>query len=483
MPNVKIKQKEKNKMPIKKLDRKTIYKTKLKNNLISIKEKTSTNESEDNSPNNYSINRISKETRIVADKTINKLNQYGKNATRETAQNIKKGTQKIKQRIEKRSIKQAEKTAKQNIKTVQKTIKKAEQTGKTTYKTTKKTIKGVYKTGKRTAKATVKGAKKTYQVAKATAKATSKGIKLAVKATITTLKAIIATAKTIIAAIIAGGWVAVIIIIVICLIALVCSSIFGIFFSSEDGVGTKTMSSVISEINIEFTNKITDIQKENEHDEYEIKSNRAEWKDILCVYTVLISNGDEATDVITLDDNKINKLKSVFWEMNLITSKVETQEKEIETTDDKGNTKKEKVKRKILYIDIQKKSVEEMIIKYDFKSKQIEQLAELQKDEYNYMWSYVLYGSSAGSNDIVQVALAQVGNIGGQPYWSWYGFNERVEWCACFVSWCANECGYIESGVIPKFAGCESEGVSWFKTCGLWQEQGYTPKARRHYIF
>ena len=99
------------------------------------------------------------------------------------------------------------------------------------------------------------------------------------------------------------------------------------------------------------------------------------------------------------------------------------------------------------------------------------------------MWSSVVYGSSVGSNDIVQVALAQVGNVGGQPFWSWYGFNSRVEWCACFVSWCANECGYIEAGIIPKFAGCESEGVSWFKTCGLWKDGGYTPKTRRYYIF
>ena len=92
------------------------------------------------------------------------------------------------------------------------------------------------------------------------------------------------------------------------------------------------------------------------------------------------------------------------------------------------------------------------------------------------MWSYVLYGSAIGSNDIVQVALSQVGNIGGQPFWSWYGFESRVEWCACFVSWWANECGYITAGTIPKFSSCQSEGVTWFKTCGLWQERGYTPK-------
>ena len=62
----------------------------------------------------------------------------------------------------------------------------------------------------------------------------------------------------------------------------------------------------------------------------------------------------------------------------------------------------------------------------------------------------------------------------GQPYWSWYGFSSRVEWCACFVSWCANQCGYIEAGVIPKFAGCRN-AVNWFQERGQWQDRYYTP--------
>lgn len=60
------------------------------------------------------------------------------------------------------------------------------------------------------------------------------------------------------------------------------------------------------------------------------------------------------------------------------------------------------------------------------------------------------------------------------PYWSWYGFGSRVEWCACFVSWCANECGYIDIGVIPKFAGCVN-GVSWFKERGQWADGSFEP--------
>lgn len=65
--------------------------------------------------------------------------------------------------------------------------------------------------------------------------------------------------------------------------------------------------------------------------------------------------------------------------------------------------------------------------------------------------------------------------LGGESYWSWYGFNSRVEWCACFVSWCANECGYIENGVIPKFASV-NVGIDWFKDRAQWADNGYTPE-------
>ena len=103
-------------------------------------------------------------------------------------------------------------------------------------------------------------------------------------------------------------------------------------------------------------------------------------------------------------------------------------------------------------------------------------MAELLDDENNSLWSQVLYGITGGDGEIVTVALSQVGNIGGEPYWSWYGFGSRVEWCACFVSWCANECGYIEAGVIPKFAACASQGVPWFQERGLWQDNSYEPR-------
>ena len=75
---------------------------------------------------------------------------------------------------------------------------------------------------------------------------------------------------------------------------------------------------------------------------------------------------------------------------------------------------------------------------------------------------------------IVDVALSQVGNIGGEPYWSWYSFNNHVEWCACFVSWCADQCGYLDSGTYPKFSGCVF-GMQWFKQRGLWLDGSAEP--------
>lgn len=79
-----------------------------------------------------------------------------------------------------------------------------------------------------------------------------------------------------------------------------------------------------------------------------------------------------------------------------------------------------------------------------------------------------------GGDAIVDVALTQVGNVGGEPYWSWYGFSNHVEWCACFVSWCADQCGYLDSGAYPKFSGCVF-GMQWFQQRGLWLDGSAEP--------
>ena len=80
------------------------------------------------------------------------------------------------------------------------------------------------------------------------------------------------------------------------------------------------------------------------------------------------------------------------------------------------------------------------------------------------------------NHKIVEVARSQIGNVGGEPYWSWYGFESRVEWCACFVSWCANECGYIDRGAVPKFALC-SDGMNWLRAKEQWLDGAQMPSS------
>ncbi|AYV95657.1 CHAP domain-containing protein [Fusobacterium necrophorum] len=88
-------------------------------------------------------------------------------------------------------------------------------------------------------------------------------------------------------------------------------------------------------------------------------------------------------------------------------------------------------------------------------------------------------GTRPGNPELVNLAKKQVGNVGGYPYWSWYGFNGRVEWCACFVSWCYNKAGKSE----PRFAGCQSQGVPWFTSRGQWGARGYKNIAPGDAIF
>jgi hypothetical protein len=395
--------------------------------------------------------------------------QSVKTADREvqTIKTVERGEKTIKQ--------SARSTGKATVKTTQKSIKTAEQTARTAIKTSQTTAKVAQKSAQAAAKASHRAA----QAARAAAKATAAGIKAAAKATAAAVKAIIAATKALVAAIAAGGWVAVVIIVIICLIGLIVASCFGIFFSGEDTGTGQTMQTVVREINEDYENQLDTIKANISYDVLEMSGSRAVWPEVLSVYAVkTTTDPDNAMDVATVDDARKAILKDIFWQMNEISSRTETNtETVIEESDDgNGNIVETTttVTRTTLYITVSHKTAEEMADHFDFNADQRAQLAELLAEENNSLWAAVLYGIGVSDDAIVAVALSQVGNIGGEPYWSWYGFEDRVEWCACFVSWCANECGYIDNGIIPKFAGCVN-GVQWFKDRGQWADNSIEP--------
>ncbi len=376
-----------------------------------------------------------------------------------------------------RTIKQtARTTGKAAVKSSKRTIKTAERTSKSAIKTAQATAK----TAEKSAKAAAKASQKAAQAARVAAKTAAEAAKVAAKAVATTVKAIIAAVKSLVAAIAAGGWVAVVAIVIICLIGLLVASCFGIFFSGEDTGTGQSMPTAVREINQEYEDRLEKIKANNSHDTLEMAGSRAVWPDVLAIYSVkTTTDPDNAQEVASMDDGKKALLKEVFWAMNEISYRTEshTTTSTVEAADEDGNIVTEEVEETVttLYITVTHKTVDDMALQYGFNEEQKAQLAELLSEENRSLWSSVLYGIGIGDGEIVTVALSQIGNVGGQPYWSWYGFGSRVEWCACFVSWCANECGYIDAGVIPKFAGCVT-GVQWFRDRGLWMDNAAEPR-------
>lgn len=374
-----------------------------------------------------------------------------------------------------KTVKQASSTVKGTIKTASKSIKTAEKTAKASIKTTQQAAKAA----QRTAQATARAARAAAHATRAAAKAAVTAAKVAAKATIAAVKAIIAATKALIAAIAAGGWIAVLVIVIICLIGLLIGSCFGIFFSGEDSGSGYTMQNVVQEINDDYQQQIDTTKANLSYDVLEMSGSRAVWPEVLAVYAVkTTTDPDNPQEVATMDDGKKAILTDIFWEMNQISSRAETRTETVitETDDGHGNIVETEttVTQTYLYITVSHTTAEEMAAQYGFNEEQKEQLAELLAEENRSLWSAVLYGIYTEDGAIVSVALSQVGNVGGEPYWSWYGFSGRVEWCACFVSWCANECGYIDTGIIPKYAGCVN-GVQWFKDRGQWLDGSAEP--------
>lgn len=375
----------------------------------------------------------------------------------------------------KKTIKTVEKTTAKSVKTEKRLVKTSERTAKNAIKTSNE----AGKVGEMSAQAAAKEAQKVAQAARETAKSATARVKASAKAVAATLKGIISASKSLIASLAVGSSVAGLVVVIIMLVALIACSVFGIFFSGEDSGTGMTMRTVVREINEDYDNRLEAEKASVAYDMLEMSGSRAVWKEVLAVYAVKVNTDpDDPLEVATVDDIKKRLLSDIFWEMNEISSHSETESETVvtETDDGEGNIigTESTVTTTTLYIVVSHKTADEMAEQYGFNQEQKDYLAELLRDENNSLWAAVLYGIAYSDDQIVTVALSQVGNDGGTPYWSWYGFSSRVEWCACFVSWCANECGYIDNGMIPKYAGCVW-GVQWFKDREQWIDNSAEP--------
>ena len=268
---------------------------------------------------------------------------------------------------------------------------------------------------------------------------------------------------------------------VVVLIGGLLASPLGLFFSAE-AEGEMTLQQAMARLNTEFSDRITEIENSVAHDEVQQSGQRAVWKEILTIYAVKTTTDPEnPLDAMTMDEDHFAVLQKIFWDMNTIDYATENYTEEVtvevpseDSTDEDGvNEETQTVEKTRLLITISSKTAQQMAEEYGFNKEQLGYVTELLSEEYAELWT-MLSVPGVGSNDIVAVALSQVGNVGGQLYWSWYGFGSRVSWCACFVSWCGDQCGYIDAGILPKFSYCDT-GVEWFKSRGQWQGRNYVP--------
>jgi murein DD-endopeptidase MepM/ murein hydrolase activator NlpD len=332
-----------------------------------------------------------------------KISQNAQKSLSEAKRTLFQTKQAGKQAI--RTAKQADKGVKVGVKGTVKTVKKSVKTAEKSAKVAVKTTKQTAKAAQQSAKAAAKAAKAAAQAAKAAAKTAVQAAKLAVKATIAMVKAAIAAIKGLVAIIAAGGWIAVVVIIVICLIGLLVGSIFGIFFSGEDSGTGRSMPAVVQELTTEFYNKVEDIKAENTYDALDMDTMAINWSQVLAVYAVKVNTApDNPAEVATLDDSKVEQLRNVMNDILTLNSstKTESHERTVTTENSDGTTTEttETVTITTLTITLSHKTADEMATQYGFSQTQIDQMHELLSPEYDNLWAALLGGYSNGKGEI-----------------------------------------------------------------------------------
>ena len=363
-------------------------------------------------------------------------------------------------------------TAKGSVKTAERGVKTAQATSKATIKTAEQTAKAT----KEAAKASAKAAQKAAQAAKATAKATAEATKTAVRATIAAVKAIIAGTKALISALIAGGWVSVVIILIVVLLG--CAvSLFG------GGGGSNAYTPVSAEVEA-YEPLIQKYAKQYGIPEY-----------VELIKAVMMQeSGGRGLDPMQAAEGSFNtryphEPNGIQDPEYSIQCGVQELKAALISAEVENPIDMERIKLALQGYNFGNGYISWAKTNYggysyanavEFSTMQAQRLGWESYGDTQYpahVLRYYPYGrafTSGGNQAIVEVALTQLGNEGG--HWSWYGFDGRVEWCACFVSWCADQCGYLDSGIVPKFAGCV-DGANWFKGNGQWQDRNYEPTA------
>ncbi|OUQ45074.1 transglycosylase [Drancourtella sp. An12] len=404
--------------------------------------------------------------------------QTGRTAGRQGAggrEAVKKGAQ-IRE-LPKQTVKTLDRGEK-TIKTAHDSIKTS---GKAAVKGTGRTIKTAQRTGytavrttEVTARAAGQGARAAILTTQRTAVVARQAAQAAAKAISAAVKAVIAATKALVSAILAGGWIVVLILVIIVL--------FGALFSMVGGSNSSTVTPVSAEVEA-YEPLIRQYARQYGIEEY-----------VELIKAVMMQeSGGQGTDPMQASEcgyntrypNTPNGITDPEYSIDVGIQNLAAclREAGVESPVDMNNIKLalQGYNYGNGYISWAKENyggyTYANAVEFSTMMAERNGWSGYGDTEYvSHVLRYYVFGripTGTGSQAIVQVALTQEGN-GGDTYWSWYGFAQREEWCACFVSWCADQCGYIESGVIPRFSLC-SAGMEWFESRGQFMDGSYVP--------
>lgn len=358
------------------------------------------------------------------------------------------------------------------IKGTSRTVKTAEQSSRAAIKTSEQAAR----TAQASAKATVKTAERTAQTARAAAKTAAETAKRTAEATAKAIKAIIAGTKALIEAIVAGGWISVIIILIVVMLG-VAISLFG------SGSGNSSYTPVSAEVEA-YTPVIRIYAQQYGVGEY-----------VELIKAIMMQeSGGRGLDPMQASESGYNTRyphspNAITDPEYSINVGVQTIADSLRQADVESPIDMDNIKLALQGYNYGNGFISWARANYggystlaaiefsDMMAARMGWSGYGDKQYPAHVLRYYPIGRAftvGGNQAIVEVALTQVGNEGGEPYWSWYGYSGRVAWCAIYVSWCADQCGFLDAGVIPRFEGVDA-GVSWFQSLGQWQDRYYEP--------
>ena len=300
-------------------------------------------------------------------------NDYASNFVSEKAERISKSSTYAADRAGQMSVRETQKNI-SNLKNRPHKVKKP--------KTKANVPKRLNSVGKNTVK--------TSERIKQTVKRLSQGVVKAAKAVVSAVKVMIVATKSIVAAIVAGGWVVVMVILVICLVAAIAGSVYAIFLPSVEDSGM-TLQGTVNAIENEYYETRDQMVMEYDYDVIHYNGEIATWKEMIAVYAVKLNlDTENPTELATFDENKAEALRQVFWDMNHIQIHTEVIDEVRSTTfvDENGNVSTAETVVEIvhLYVNTEITSILKSCEIYGFTELQREMLAELLSDENDRMW-------------------------------------------------------------------------------------------------